>query len=1834
MKEHKVSESDSDGSGSSSSLLDASPSPHDGNTTKDKISSDEEENESPNTSRTTRSSNTTNESHKTKDSDDEEDDEENKTSSDRNANASRSERGSSVSGSDSNGSNNGSDSDEKSDDDDDDDDEDKSDASSDSEAENNNGDEDDADSDASGHSHSSSESDSHRTTKKKNQPAWEHNPDMYGVRRSGRDRRQPPQQAPVASRDTGSKKPASSKPHKWRSSGSSGSDSDASPAPRPATSGQGKRSAMEQRRRIARSGGAISYKEDESNSDDSYVTEDDDDETSKPKQAEEENAQTIEKIIHHRIGKRGAVGMQTYIYEVEKKGDPNTDFDPEDPSQVERQFLVKWKGWAHIHNTWESQESLKTQKVKGLKKLDNFLRKEEELMLWKNSATPEEIEYLEIQSELERELNFSHINADRIFAMAEENGNEFYYVKWEALPYSECTWEVASFIEERFPDKVEMFKRREESTCTPRQCPALKHRPKFVTIKEQPDFLGGSSDKHLELRDYQMQGLNWLVHAWCKHNSVILADEMGLGKTIQAISFLSYLFHTHSMYGPYLLVLPLSTINAWEREFALWAPDMNVISYIGDRDSRKIIRDYEWAFSSKRLKFNVVLTTYEILLRDKDELKECMWSVMAIDEAHRLKNEESQLYMALKEFKTNHRLLITGTPLQNSLKELWALLHFIMPDKFDSWPDFEAQHDKSKMQTGFQKLHRQLEPFLLRRVKKDVEKSLPSKVEQILRVDMTKEQKQYYKWILTKNYEMLRKGTRGSTSSFCNIVMELKKCCNHSFLIKAPEEIAHGTTEMLQQLLRGSGKLVLLDKLLLRLHETGHRVLIFSQMMRQLDILSQYLQLRRLSFQRLDGSIRGELRKQALDHFNAENSTDFCFLLSTRAGGLGINLATADTVIIFDSDWNPQNDLQAQARAHRIGQKNQVNIYRLVTKNSIEENIIERAKQKMVLDHLVIQSMDTSGRTVFNKKLSSNNSNPFNKEELNAILKFGADELFKDADDETEEPVCDIDEILRRAETREDGPASAGDDLLSAFKVASINLDEDEELSRLESVPEENTKDWDEIIPESLRNEVKEEARAKEMAELYLAPRNRKTLLNTGTNDKERKEDESSSSEESGKEEEEGSPRKRGRPKGSTSAAKESVKGFTDAEVRRFFRSMKRFSNPLRRLDTISRDADLRDRTHADLKRLAETIIDHCHNFMTQLEKNNLLNPQNKGPPRRGKHSGNSFKLSGVSINAKTTLATLEELAPLDTAVPHAPVQRASWVLPFKKVKDTHWDTTWTLQDDSRLLCGIYEYGMGSWEQIKADPALNLGDKILLDGDLKPQAKQLESRAQYLLKLIRKHGTTTQLKLKTRSNKVSKSRSASKIKEPKGISKEIIDDDSSDDDVSKPAALAASSSVPSPVAVKQPSSEKETKERDVKDEKEPKEKEVKSKLKEQKIEKDEKVKEEKEPKVEAAHVKKKRKKDKDKPKGPVHITANGEPTAIVDDIEMDANHPLWSECKEKMRPMKKFLQELSSGGGDNCSQEDQIAHTKRCLLKIGDHISYAISSTNPEHTDSWKVLLWRFVSKFTEYDAKKLHKFYKKTKKQEQAILQQGGGSDPKEKKKEKHKDSQDKAKHEKNTDSNKPNDQRPNLKRKPESQNEVPNKKTYNGDGRNAAGTSDRDRQMRRDDRRQWDARDGGSDYRDRRDRRDDRDRSADRRNDDYHRRHRDSWRRGRGDGRYHGGYHRDGYNKEGYGGSYHRGGAGGSGEWRGNSGRHPPHYGGYQPPHYPPPPGPAMYGGPPLIPSGPPHYHQAYRGDWRESPPAAGDVGAVGWQAAEHQSKRPEEHQNNRADPRIQDV
>uniref|UniRef100_A0A8C3UQ84 DNA helicase n=1 Tax=Catharus ustulatus TaxID=91951 RepID=A0A8C3UQ84_CATUS len=1175
----------------------------------------------------------------------------------------------------------------------------------------------------------------------------------------------------------------------------------------------------------------LSYKED-----DDFETDSDDliEMTGEGADEQQDNSETIEKVLDIRLGKKGAIGASTTVYVTEANGNPSADFDPE-KDEGEVQYLIKWKGWSYIHSTWESEESLQQQKVKGLKKLENFKKKEEEIKQWLGKVSPEDVEYFNCQQELASELNKQYQIVERVIANSRKTSSNDpeYLCKWMGLPYAECSWEDEALISKKFQHCIDSFNSRNNSKTIPtRDCKVLKQRPRFVALKKQPSYIGG---ENLELRDYQLEGLNWLAHSWCKNNSVILADEMGLGKTIQTISFLSYLFHQHQLYGPFLVVVPLSTLTSWQREFEVWAPEINVVVYIGDLMSRNMIREYEWIHSqSKRLKFNALITTYEILLKDKAVLGSINWAFLGVDEAHRLKNDDSLLYKTLIDFKSNHRLLITGTPLQNSLKELWSLLHFIMPEKFEFWEDFEEDHGKGR-ENGYQSLHKVLEPFLLRRVKKDVEKSLPAKVEQILRVEMSALQKQYYKWILTRNYKALSKGTRGSTSGFLNIVMELKKCCNHCYLIKPPEENERENgLETLQSLIRSSGKLILLDKLLTRLRERGNRVLIFSQMVRMLDILAEYLTIKHYPFQRLDGSIKGEIRKQALDHFNADGSEDFCFLLSTRAGGLGINLASADTVVIFDSDWNPQNDLQAQARAHRIGQKKQVNIYRLVTKGTVEEEIIERAKKKMVLDHLVIQRMDTTGRTVLDNNSGRSNSNPFNKEELTAILKFGAEDLFKELEGEESEPQeMDIDEILRLAETRENEVStSATDELLSQFKVANFATMEEEETE----LDERSQKDWDDIIPEEQRKKVEEEERQKELEEIYMLPRIRKA----------------------------GGESWQRECSGEASLPSEHLSLLQSwLGIKHRAVSNTKLS-PFPRLECIARDAELVDKSVADLKRLGELIHNSCVS----------LSPTERTGKGPGKRRGPTIKISGVQVNVKSIIQHEEEFEMLHKSIPSDPEERKKYRLTCR-VKAAHFDVDWGVEEDSRLLVGIYEHGYGNWELIKTDPELKLSDKILpVETDKKPQGKQLQTRVDYLLKLLKKD-------LDKKEN----------MKDGEEVRCGCL-------------ILRVSGGVVGDTLCSQVTR---------------------------------------------------------------HHFCKGVWTCLLSDCI----------CKERMRPVKKALKQLDKPDKGLTVQE-QLEHTRNCLLKIGDRISECLKAyTDQDHIKLWRRNLWIFVSKFTEFDARKLHKLYK-----------------------------------------------------------------------------------------------------------------------------------------------------------------------------------------------------------------------------------------------------------------
>ncbi|XP_030536078.1 probable ATP-dependent DNA helicase CHR12 [Rhodamnia argentea] len=473
-------------------------------------------------------------------------------------------------------------------------------------------------------------------------------------------------------------------------------------------------------------------------------------------------------------------------------------------------------------------------------------------------------------------------------------------------------------------------------------------------VTEQPSMLQGG-----ELRPYQLEGLQWMVSLFNNNLNGILADEMGLGKTIQTISLIAYLVENKGVGGPHLIVAPKAVLPNWITEFSTWAPSIAAVLYDGRLDERKVMREE----LSGEGKFNVLITHYGLIMRDKAFLKKIQWYYLIIDEGHRLKNHECSLTRTLvSSYQTQRRLLLTGTPIQNSLQELWALLNFLLPSIFNSVQNFEEWFNAPFADRGdlsltdeeelliINRLHQVIRPFILRRKKDEVEKFLPGKSQVILKCDMSAWQKVYYQQVTDVGRVGLDTGS-GKSKSLQNLSMQLRKCCNHPYLF-----VGEYNMWRKDEIIRASGKFELLDRLLPKLHRSGHRVLLFSQMTRLMDILEVYLQLHDFKYLRLDGSTKTEERGLLLKQFNAPDSPYFMFLLSTRAGGLGLNLQTADTVIIFDSDWNPQMDQQAEDRAHRIGQKKEVRVFVLVSVGSIEEVILERAKQKMGIDAKVIQA--------------------------------------------------------------------------------------------------------------------------------------------------------------------------------------------------------------------------------------------------------------------------------------------------------------------------------------------------------------------------------------------------------------------------------------------------------------------------------------------------------------------------------------------------------------------------------------------------------------------------------------------------------------------------------------------------------------------------------------------------------------------------------------------------------------------------------------------------------------------------------------------------------------
>ncbi|XP_072246146.1 chromodomain-helicase-DNA-binding protein 1-like isoform X2 [Leuresthes tenuis] len=522
-----------------------------------------------------------------------------------------------------------------------------------------------------------------------------------------------------------------------------------------------------------------------------------------------------------------------------------------------------------------------------------------------------------------------------------------------------------------------------------RNCVAEKKNTPFCQSDLQKWGLRG-----IQLRAYQLDGVQWLTQCLNNQQGCILGDEMGLGKTCQTISLMVYMSGALGKKGPFLVLSPLSVLENWRKELECFAPSLTVLCYKGDKERRAEIQK-----ETNTQNVHVLLTTYELCLKDALFLKRWKWKVLVVDEAHRLKNQNSLLHKTLTEFSVGFRVLLTGTPIQNNLQELYSLLSFVQPSIFtaDDVDSFVSSYSSVQSQPALAaELQSILEPFLLRRVKSEVAIDLPKKTELVVYHGMSALQKKYYKAILMKDLEAFG-NEQSSKNRLLNILMNLRKCVDHPYLFDGVEPEPF---EMGEHLVEASGKLCLLDSMLAFLHKGGHRILLFSQMTRMLDILQDYMEHRGYSYERLDGSVRGEERNLAVKSFSSKDI--FVFLLSTKAGGVGLNLTAADTVIFVDSDFNPQNDLQAAARCHRIGQNRPVKVIRLLAKDTVEEIMYSRAVSKLQLTNTVIEE----GRFSLLDQAQSAAAGL----QLNEILKFGMDKLL--SSDESSVRDIKLDKIL------------------------------------------------------------------------------------------------------------------------------------------------------------------------------------------------------------------------------------------------------------------------------------------------------------------------------------------------------------------------------------------------------------------------------------------------------------------------------------------------------------------------------------------------------------------------------------------------------------------------------------------------------------------------------------------------------------------------------------------------------------------------------------------------------------------------------------------------------
>ena len=1042
---------------------------------------------------------------------------------------------------------------------------------------------------------------------------------------------------------------------------------------------------------------------------------------------QDDNTPAIDAILNHKV--REDIGKA-----------------PLNPGRDDFEYFVKWQGQAHYHATWERNATLAS--CRGIRRLENYFRKivlEDMHMQHDEDVPPEEKEKWSLDRERDIDALNDYCKVERVIGSYDtEDGSTQYYVKWRGLYYESCTWESAELVSniaqsqiDRYLDRISKLPTSDKHESNPNT------RSRFDRIREQPSYI-----KNGTLREFQVKGLNFLAYNWCNSKNVILADEMGLGKTVQTISFMNWLRHDRNQQGPFIVVVPLSTMPSWAETFDYWTPDINYVVYNGNEASRNIIKEYELLVNGNpaKAKFHVLLTTYEYILADATFLSQIKWQFMAVDEAHRLKNRESQLYAKLVDFKAPSRLLITGTPMQNTLGELSSLMDFLMPGVVRIEENMDLQSEEAGKKIS--ELTSAISPYMLRRTKNKVENDLPPKTEKIIRVELSDVQLEYYKNILTRNYAALNAGAKGQKQSLLNIMMELKKASNHPFMFpNAEDRITNGSErreDILKGLITSSGKMMLLDRLLFKLQKDNHRVLIFSQMVKMLDILSDYLRLRNYKYQRLDGTIAAGPRRMAIDHFNAPESSDFCFLLSTRAGGLGINLMTADTVILFDSDWNPQADLQAMARAHRIGQTRPVTIYRLVSKETVEEEVLERARNKLMLEFITIQRgvTDKEAKELSDKmaRVGKGVAEPTSSEDISRILKRRGQKMFEQSGNQKKLEELDIDSVLENAEEHQtDQPegiaADGGEEFLRSFEYMDVKVD----------------LEWDQIIPRDQLEEIKAEEKRK-ADEDYLAevieqnaPRKRKQAE---------------------EERDQRAAKKRARELAAIevaqqaaeesdvpAAGKDPSRPLSEREVRNLIKGFQRYGGIDDRGDEVVQEARLQNRDRELLKRTLEEVTDLAARLLREDQERveGIERATNKIITKKDRKAV-LFDFRGVRrINAETIVERPGEMRMLKDVT-----SQCADIKNFR-VSGAHkpatYSTPWGAREDGMLCVGIVRHGYGAWAQIRDDLDLELSDKFFLEehrvekkeerriGDEKgvksPGAVHLVRRADYLLSVLK-----------------------------------------------------------------------------------------------------------------------------------------------------------------------------------------------------------------------------------------------------------------------------------------------------------------------------------------------------------------------------------------------------------------------------------------------------------------------------------------------------------------